>query len=75
MYSAQLRREQELYLLAQQGVPLRTSGKYGHWILGPLHLYTASGRWFNQETGARGRLKRRMLQVIEREYFHRWPPG
>jgi hypothetical protein len=67
MRVAQVRREQELGQLIREGVPLRTFGKRGHWIIGPLHIYTASGRWFNENTGWRGRLRhwhmRRVLEV------------
>ncbi|MBV9081990.1 MAG: hypothetical protein JOZ62_04885 [Acidobacteriaceae bacterium] len=63
------RREQELRQLAGDGVPLRTFGKTGHWAIGPLHIYTAAGRWLNEQTGRRGRLKRQNLRsLIEREY-------
>ena len=69
MYSAQIRREQELKLLMIDGVPLRTFGKCGHWVLGPLHIYTGCGRWFNQRTGRRGRLKNwPMRRIVEFEY-------
>ena len=69
MRVAQGRRERELRLLAQEGTPLRTLGKSGHWILGPLHIYTSSGRWLNEETGRRGRLKGwPMRQIVELEY-------
>jgi hypothetical protein len=56
MHPAQARREQQLRQLVVEGVPLRTLGKSGHWILGPLHIYTASGRWLSAATGRRGRL-------------------
>jgi hypothetical protein len=69
MQAAQARREQELRQLVREGVPLRALGKSGHWTLGPLHLYTASGRWLSEETGRRGRLQSQpMSQLIEVEY-------
>jgi hypothetical protein len=72
MHIAQIRREHELRLLVIEGVPLRTSGKCGHWMLGPLHIYTACGRWFNQWTGRRGRLNRRPIrEIIELEYRYK----
>jgi hypothetical protein len=43
MHTAQARREQELRQLVADGVPLRILGKSGHWIIGPLHIYTAVG--------------------------------
>ena len=54
MRVAQFRREQELRQLVLLGVPLRTRGKSGHWVLGPLHIYTYAGRWLNECTGERG---------------------
>ena len=69
---AQRRREQELWLLLHEGVPLRTLGKCGHWKLGFLHIYTGAGRWFNQLTGERGRLKNLgMREVLEIRYCAR----
>lgn len=70
MQAAQVRREHELQYLVLKGVPLCTLGKSGHWMLGPLHIFTAAGRWFNEETGRRGRLNSdSMSRVVEREYF------
>jgi hypothetical protein len=69
MQAAQERREQELRQLVLEGVPLRTQGKSGHWTLGPLHIYTAAGRWFSEQTGRRGRLNGQLMrQVIDAEY-------
>lgn len=66
--NAQARREQELCQLAMKGVPLYTLGKSGHWMLGPLHIFTASGRWLNEQTGHRGRLNSRsMKDLLESE--------
>jgi hypothetical protein len=66
--TARARREQELQLLAQEGVPLRALIKSGHWIIGPLHIYTASGRWFNEETEQRGRLGTEPIRhLLEKE--------
>lgn len=66
MSSAQARRERELRQLAAEGVPLRTFGKSGHWLAGPLHIYTASGRWFHEGTGKRDRLNgARMRSLLE----------
>jgi hypothetical protein len=76
MHSARARREQELRLLVLEGVPLRTLGKTGHWIVGSLHIYAASGRWFNEETGRRGRLNHLpMRRLIEREHRESARPG
>jgi hypothetical protein len=61
MHSAQARREQQLRQLVAEGVPLRTLGKSGHWIIGSLHIYTASGRWFSEATGQRAVGVRPML--------------
>ena len=67
MHVAQARREQELRQLVLEGVPLRTQGKSGHWTIGPLHIYTAAGRWLSEKTGRRGRLNgepiRRMIEA------------
>lgn len=72
MHSAQARRERELRQLVMEGVPLRTLGKSGHWILGGLHIFTQSGRWFSETTGKRGRLYgRSMRQIIDSEYPRR----
>lgn len=69
MHPAQARREQELRQLVVGGVPLRMLGKSGHWIIGPLHIYTASGRWVSEATGRRGRLNdHRVSRIIEMEY-------
>jgi hypothetical protein len=66
MPSARARREQELCQLVLEGVPLRTLGKSGHWIIGRLHIYAACGRWFNEDTGRRGRLKgHSMREIVE----------
>ena len=64
MTSAQGRREQELILLAQKGVPLHALGKSGHWIIGQLHIYTAAGRWFHARTNMRGRLNHQPMEEI-----------
>jgi len=69
MRRAQIRRELELRQLVVEGVPLCTHGKSGHWIIGPLHIYTSSGRWLNEETGRRGRLNGwPMRQIVSFEY-------
>ena len=69
MHAAQAQREQELRQLVDEGVPLRTQGKSGHWTIGPLHIYTAAGRWFSEQTGRRGRLHRQPIrQLVEAEY-------
>jgi hypothetical protein len=69
MHPAQARREQQLRQLVVEGVPLRTLGKSGHWIIGSLHVYTASGRWFSEATGQRGRLNSRSIrQIVNIEY-------
>jgi hypothetical protein len=69
MHPAQARREQQLRQLVVEGVPLRVLGKSGHWIIGPLHIYTASGRWLNAATGRRGRLNDHPIrQIVEIEY-------
>lgn len=65
MRVAQARREQELRQLVLEGLPLRTVGKKtGHWVFGPLHIYTYSGRWLNEETGKRGRLNGLRMRYI-----------
>jgi hypothetical protein len=64
MHPAQARREQQLRQLVVEGVPLRILGKSGHWIIGPLHIYTASGRWLNAATGRRGRLNSHSIRRI-----------
>jgi hypothetical protein len=70
MHPAQERREQQLRQLVAEGVPLRTLGKSGHWIIGSLHIYTATGRWFSEATGERGRLYGRSLrQIVKMEFF------
>ena len=70
MQLARARREQQLRQLASEGVPLCTFGKSGHWKVGPLHIYTAAGRWLQEETGRRGRLNSQcMSQILEREYY------
>lgn len=70
MQPAKLRREQELRQLVLQGVPLRALGKSGHWIVGPLHIYTGAGRWFNEQTQRRGRLNDKpMHRIIEAECY------
>jgi hypothetical protein len=69
MHAAQARREQQLRHLVVEGVPLRTLGKSSHWIIGPLHIYTASARWLNETTGKRGRLSGHPIrQIVELEY-------
>ena len=69
MHAAQVRREQELRRLVLEGVPLCTLGKSGHWTIGPLHIYTAAGRWFSERTGRRGLLLgQSMRRLIEAEY-------
>ena len=69
MHSAWARREQELRELILEGVPLRTRGKAGHWILDRLHIFTASGRWLSEETGRSGRLNGHpMRAIIQREH-------
>ena len=69
MHAAQAQREQELRQLVDEGVPLRTQGKSGHWTIGPLHIYTAAGRWFSEQTGRRGRLYSQPIRgLIEAEY-------
>ena len=66
--TAQARREQELCQLIPDGEPLCVLAKSGHWIVGPLHLFTAAGRWFNELTGHRGRLKDQSIKgLIESE--------
>ena len=58
-----------------KGVPLCALGKSGHWVLGPLHIFTASGRWFNEQTGRRGRLKGQSVsRIIEHEYYQQLCP-
>ena len=70
MRTAQLRREQELRQLVLKGVPLCTVGKSGHWKVGALHIFTGAGRWFNEQTGRRGRLNgESMSRILEREYY------
>ena len=55
--------------LVLDGMPLRMLGKSGHWIIRSLHLYTASGRWFNETSGRRGRLNgSSMRSLIESQY-------
>ena len=69
MNPTQARREQQLRQLVAEGVPLHTLGKSGHWIIGSLHIYTATGRWFSGTTGKRGRLSSHPIrQIVEREY-------
>lgn len=69
MNPAQARREQQLRQLVAKGIPLRARGRSGHWILGPLHIYTASGRWLNEATARRGRLNDNSIRrIIEMEY-------
>jgi hypothetical protein len=69
MNPTQARREQQLRQLVVEGVPLHTLGKSGHWIIGSLHIYTATGRWFSEATGKRGRLSSHPIrQIVEREY-------
>jgi hypothetical protein len=69
MNLAQARREQQLRQLVAEGVPLRTLGKSGHWIIGSLHIYTASGRWLSEATGRRGRLNGHPIrQIVKIEY-------
>jgi hypothetical protein len=69
MHFAQARREQQLRQLVAEGVPLRTLGRSGHWIIGSLHIYTASGRWLSEATGRRGRLNSHpMRQIVKIEY-------
>jgi hypothetical protein len=69
MHPAQARREQQLRELVAEGVPLRTRGKSGHWIIGSLHIYTSTGRWFSEATGQRGRLNSRSIrQIVKTEY-------
>jgi hypothetical protein len=69
MHPAQARREQQLRQLVVEGVPLRTLGKSGHWIIGSLHIYTASGRWLSAATGKRGRLNGHPIrQIVKTEY-------
>jgi hypothetical protein len=69
MNLAQARREQQLRQLVAEGVPLRTLGKSGHWIIGSLHIYTASGRWLSEATGRRGRLNGHPIrQILNIEY-------
>jgi hypothetical protein len=69
MHPAQARREQQLRELVAEGVPLRTRGKSGHWIIGSLHIYTSTGRWFSEATGQRGRLNGRSIrQIVKTEY-------
>jgi hypothetical protein len=69
MNLAQARREQQLRQLVAEGVPLRTLGKSGHWIIGSLHIYTASGRWLSEATGKRGRLNGHPIrQIVKIEY-------
>jgi hypothetical protein len=69
MHPAQARREQQLRQLVVEGVPLRTLGKSGHWIIGSLHIYTASGRWLSEATGRRGRLNGHPIrQIVKIEY-------
>lgn len=76
MRVAQGRREQELCRLVREGLPLMAIGKSGHWMVGSLHIYTASGRWFNEKTGRRGRLRNRgMAQIVESECFKQLSPG
>jgi hypothetical protein len=71
MGAAQMRREQELRQLVVDGVPLSLV-KSGHWMIGSLHLFTASGRWLNEETGGRDRLHTcSMKEIVEREYYDR----
>src|SRR5579884_3481699 len=70
MRAAKARREQELYQLVTKGVPLCTVGKSGHWKVGALHIFTATGHWLNEQTGRRGRLNGHpMSRIVEREYF------
>lgn len=69
MHASQARREQELRRLVLEGVPLCTQGKSGHWTIGPLHIYTAAGRWFSEGTGRRGLLMgQSMRRLIDAEY-------
>lgn len=75
MHASQVRREQELRRLVLEGVPLCTLGKSGHWTIGPLHIYTAAGRWFSEQTGRRGLLLgQSMRRLIEAEYRCSMPP-
>ena len=75
VHVAQARREQELSQLVLTGLPLRQLDRSGHWTLGSLHIFTASGRWFNEQTGRRGRLgSDAMSRIVEREYFNQLGP-
>src|SRR5690242_3257191 len=62
--TAQARREQELCQLTLNGVPLCALVKSGHWIVGPLHFFTAAGRWFNERTGHLRRLNGQSIRAI-----------
>ena len=72
---AQATREQELRELVGTGVPLCTVGKSGHWRVGPLHIFTRARRWFNVETGRRGRLNHQsMSQLLKLECYDQLCP-
>ncbi len=64
MLSARIRRELELHQLLSEGVPLQALGKSGHWTMGHFHIYAAAGRWFSEQTGRRGLLRKQAIRRV-----------
>ncbi len=50
------RRCQEIGALQSEGIPVVAVDRW-HYSVGPVHLWPYAGRWLNEMTGARGRLK------------------
>lgn len=62
------RREAELHeLIAAGGIKAIHASRW-HCQIGPMHLWLASGRWLNAETGQHGKINRMSL----RELFGRY---
>lgn len=61
------RRERELRSLAREGMPIHFQGRWKATV-GALHIWSYSGRWFNEKTAHSGRIHLlSMRALIERE--------
>ena len=69
------RRHVELRELAREGFQVVFQSKW-HVVVGPLHIWTYSGRWMNELTNACGKINSlSMRELVSRELTRRELPG
>lgn len=66
--AARERREKELADLAAEGVTVIRVNPW-HFRVGSLHVWIASGRWLDEDTGNRGRLYGVSIRAVLAQYL------